>query len=168
MTISLILFYLKFSNNNLKNSNNPKLEENITNKLQEKQNLFTEKEITDIMKIEKNNSINLFLQEANDGVYFLDKLKTTLKLTRINDWEFSHESSLVLGELDKRYTNLFVNNITPYFLRSTKDTLKIELMLPVNQNAKPKPPPPAIDFYGNTEGGIVPNLINNPYNYENN
>ena len=125
-------------------------------------NLFDNASIANFLEIEKNNAIHDFLKESDDGIYFLDLLIDTIAL-RNSGKRYVHTSSITTSEIDKRYVSGFVDRITPFLLQAQVDTLRFTLMLPVDENAVPQPPPPPADFFGNIEGGTLPEVIDNPY-----
>ena len=125
-------------------------------------NQFDNASIANFLEIEKNNAIHDFLKESDDGIYFLDLLIDTIAL-RNSGKRYMHTSSITISEIDKRYVSGFVDRITPFLLQAQVDTLRFTLMLPVDENAVPQPPPPPGNFFGNIEGGTLPEVIDNPY-----
>ncbi len=114
------------------------------------------------LEIEENNLIREFLIDSDTSIYFLDLLKTELKWVRDNG-HISNRSSLSLNGIDTVYIRLFNERVISALRDIEFDSISYSLMLPVDTSSKPMPPPPALDFYGNTKGGKIPEYVPNTF-----
>ena len=115
------------------------------------------------LEIEKNNFLRDFLLGSEEEVYIIEELITEVKIEKVNN-RFKYVSSLEISEIDKIHVYDFVQRITPFLMRNQINKLEFSLSLPVKNDSSPKPPARPPVFYGNFDGGKMPQYKSNPYN----